>query len=155
MARLRASWHLSLSAAPTSGNPARLPHPETVSLVHISGFLQIEPPPRGSQPIPNTQDVPGWTLTFLSPIPLPTACILVESLQKITLSCMGGLRRGCDGDACRQEARLGSEPLGPSGPARPPSGMHYRRPRQAALYRPESARARAHARGQLGAACLA
>src|SRR3954453_21255318 len=31
MVHLRASWHLSLSAAPTSRNPTRLPHPETVS----------------------------------------------------------------------------------------------------------------------------
>src|SRR3954447_2356526 len=62
MVRLRDSWPFSLSSAPTVGNPCRPLQPESVSLVHISGFLQIEPPPRKSQPIPNTQDVPGWTL---------------------------------------------------------------------------------------------
>src|SRR4051794_33051537 len=30
MVHLRASWPLSLPAAPTAGNPTRLPHPETV-----------------------------------------------------------------------------------------------------------------------------
>src|SRR3954471_15030143 len=42
------------------------------SLVHISGFLQIEPPPRESQPIPNTQDVPGWTLRRFRSVDVPS-----------------------------------------------------------------------------------
>ena len=32
MARLRVSWHLSLSAVPPPGNPTRLLQPETVSV---------------------------------------------------------------------------------------------------------------------------
>src|SRR4051794_32549500 len=39
MVHLRASWHLSLSAAPTSRNPTRLPHPETVSYGNCSASL--------------------------------------------------------------------------------------------------------------------
>src|SRR3954470_818336 len=41
MVHLRASWHLSLSAAPTSRNPTRLPHPETVS--EMSSGAHVEP----------------------------------------------------------------------------------------------------------------
>src|SRR3954466_15207254 len=47
MVHLRASWHLSLSAAPTSRNPTRLPHPETVS----QGYRRLARDQRSNLPL--------------------------------------------------------------------------------------------------------